>query len=305
MRVLVAIVLVISLNTLVSCGGSSSTPAQNTGAMSGNWQLNLVQGFPAPTTQISVGGFLVQSNNTLTGSVQGPTIIGGTGTTPCGGISPFVGTISGQKVSFSLNPGGTEFDFTGTISSDSRSMSGSYQALGGACLGVPTSGTWTGTLVPPLNGGFTGTLVSTQYMPALTGLSAVPGVPISVSGSFTQSPNNGASNASITGTIAAVGYPCFKTAYLSGTINGQNVYLNVYDYSGVQIGALGEPGAQGHFGSPATVVLGPTGISLRGSDVAGLLLGSTNGFAPSCPTIQGPFGPISGDDDTVSFNLSL
>ena len=304
MRALVTIALVILLCTLVSCGGSSSIQPQNTGAMTGNWQLNLKQDYPKPGAQISVGGFLVQANTSLTGSVQGPTIISGTGVrTPCGGISPFVGTISGRNVTFSLNPGGTQFDFTGIISSDSRSMSGSYQALGGACLGIPTSGTWTGTLVPPLNGSFTGTLVSTLYMPTLTGLSPDPGVPISVSGSFTQSSNNGASNASITGTITAVGYPCFRTAYLSGTINGQNVYLNVFDYSGVQIGTLGLPGAQGIAGTPATVALGPTGVILQGAGEAGLSLG--NGAAPSCPTIQGPFGPVSGDVDTVNLNFSF
>jgi len=287
----------------MSCGGQSSTPPESTGAMTGNWQLSLVEGYPPPGTQISVGGFLVQSNNSLTGSVQGPTIVGGNGTTPCGGISPFVGTISGRNVTFSLNPGGTQFDFTGVISSNSRSMSGSYQALGGACLGVSTSGTWTGTLVPPLNGTFSGTLVSTLYLPTLTGLAQDPGVPISVSGSFTQSSNDGASNASITGTITAVGYPCFKTAYLSGTINGQNVYLNVFDYTGVQIGTLGLPGTLGTSGTPATVVLGSSGVSLQGTGQGGLSLG--NGAAPSCPTIQGPFGPVSSDIASVNFNISL
>lgn len=308
MRVVAAIALVISLCALVSCGGSSSPAPQNTGLMTGNWQLNLTEGFPPPATQISVGGFLVQSNNSVTGSVQGPTIVGGSGTAPCGGISPFVGTISGQNISFSLNPGGTEFDFTGTVSSNGQTMSGSYQALGGACLGVPTSGTWTGTQVPPLSGSFTGTLVSTEYMPAYTGLLGSSGIPISVSGSFTQSPNNGASNASLTGTITAVGYPCFKTAYLSGTINGQNVYLDVYDYSGVQIGTLGVPGAQGHFGTPATVVLGSTGVSLQGSSLANSGLSLGNGTAPSCPPIYKPDGSgviVSGDTADVNFNFSF
>jgi len=309
-KVAVAIALVISLCALVSCGGSSSPAPQNTGLMTGNWQLNLTEGFPPPATQISVGGFLVQSNNSVTGSVQGPTIVGGSGTAPCGGISPFVGTISGQNISFSLNPGGTEFDFTGTVSSNGQTMSGSYQALGGACLGVPTSGTWMGTQVPPLNGSFTGTLVSTEYMPAYTGLLGSSGIPISVSGSFTQSPNNGASNASLTGTITAVGYPCFKTAYLSGTINGQNVYLDVYDYSGVQIGTLGVPGSGGIAGSatPATVVLGPTGVSLQGSAIANSGLSVGNGTAPSCPPIYKPDGTgtiVSGDTADVNFNFSF
>jgi hypothetical protein len=300
-RVLFALGLLAWSFVLVGCGGSSSTPSQNTGVMTGNWQLNLSQGFPPPKGSLSAGGWLIQSNNTLTGSFQGPTIVTGSGTAPCGGVGPFSGTISGTKVTFSLNPGGTEFDFIGVISPDSQSMSGSYQALGGVCLGVPTSGTWTATLVPPLNGSFTGTLTDSTYMTALTGLN--PPEPIAVTGSFTQTNNAGASNASITGTITAAGYPCFTTAYLSGTINGQNVYLNVFDYSGVQIGTLGVPGIAGIAGTPAVVASGRSiGVSLQGTGQAGLSLG--NSVAQPCPTVAQSNGTsLSGDVSTVTLTI--
>jgi len=196
---------------------------------------------------------------------------------------------------FSLNPGGTVFNFTGAIASDSQSMSGSYQALGGACFSNPTSGTWTATLIPSLHGSFTGTLMS-QYMATLNGASGP--VPISVSGSITQSSNAGSATASVTGTITAVNYPCFATASMVGTISGQNVYLNLYDYSGTQIGTLGYSGGPGSVGNPATVQVATSGISLvdTASNGSGL-------FVESCPAIQTSNAPISTDNASVTLNF--
>ena len=300
MRVLASVSLLILVCTLISCGGSSAAP-QNSGPLTGNWQLNLVQNFPTPQTTLSAAGFLVQSTNGLTGSVQGPAVVSSNGSGECGGVGPLTGTISGQSVTFSLNPGATVFNFTGVISTDNQSMSGSYQALGGACFGNPTSGTWTASLVPPLTGNFTGTLTGSNYMSVLTGVT--PPAPINVSGSLTQSSNAGASNATLTGTITAVGYPCFTTAYLTGTINGQNVYLNVFDYSGVQIGTLGVAGVVGSFlGTPAVVTSGSTGISLAGTGQGGLSLG--NAGVPPCPPIAQSSGSnLTGDTTTITLTL--
>lgn len=273
---------------LVGCGGSSSTPAA-TGALSGNWQVNLVQNYPLPVTPLSVSGFVVQSNDTLTGSVEVPTV----GTLfHCGGVSPLNGTISGQTVTFSVNEGGTVEEFTGTLGADGTSMTGSYQAVGGACFpGTATTGTFTSFLVPPLTGNFTGTIDS-QYMELLTGASEA--VPVNVSGSFSQSSNAGASNATLTGTITAANYPCFTTATVTGTISGQNVYLDLYGYNGEQIGTLGTPaGGAGSNPSPATVVVSSTGISLTAPSPGfflGAFLGGTAGTVGPCPAI-GPSPP--------------
>lgn len=289
---------------LAACGGSSSTPAA-TGALSGNWQINLVQNYPLPTTQLSVSGFVVQSDNNLSGNVEVPST-SATYLFHCGGVAPLTGTVSGQSVTFSLSVGGTVEEFSGTLGADGTSMTGSYQAVGGACFpGTSTTGTFTSLLVPPLNGNFTGTIDS-LYMETLTGATAA--VPVTVSGSFTQSPNAGGSNATLTGTITAVNYPCFTTATMTGTISGQNVYLDLYGYNGEQIGTLGQPaGGAGNIPSPATVVISSTGLSLVDTSTAGLTLGviTNNGASGPCPPLQNPnVGPaIVGDDANVSFTF--
>jgi len=258
-----------------------------------------MQQYPYPPTALSVSGFLAASNGSLTGSVQGPTILGSNGTHNCGGVGPVTGTITGQNVTFSINPGGTVFNFTGVISSDNTSMSGDYQALSGACY-VPeaTTGTWTAVLVPPMNGSFTGSLSNSAYMSLLTGVS--PPAPIAVSGTFAQSTNAGASNASLTGTITAVGYPCFTTATVTGTVSGESVILSVFGYDGSQIGVLGT--ASG----PATAAPGSSGLTLDTVGTTGpLTLGKTSATTTvgPCPPLNGGSGNTIGDSTDVAFTF--
>lgn len=298
-RTLAIALLALPCLILAACGRGSSSPTTASGPLSGNWQMNLLQVDPSPQKALSVSGFLAQAKDVLTGSVQGPTITNQSGVTNCAGIALVAGTINGQNVTFSVNPGGTVFSFTGVISTDNTSMSGSYEAQGGACFTRPTTGTWTATLVPPLNGTFSGTLADSTYMSLLTGVN--PPAPIAVSGTFTQSSNAGASNATLTGTITAIGYPCFTTVSLSGTISGQNVYMDVFDYSGVQIGTLGVPGAAGIAGTPATVVPSSNSLSLTGSGQAGLALGASG--VPPCPALNGNGTNVTTDTTTVAFTL--
>ena len=297
-RTLAIALLALPCLILAACGGGSSSNATS-GPLSGNWQMNLLQVDPAPQKALFVSGFLEQSSDALTGSVQGPTITNQSGVTNCAGTALVAGTISGQNVTFSVNPGGTVFSFTGIISADNTAMSGTYEAQGGACFTRPTTGTWTAALVPPLNGTFTGTLSDSTYMSLLTGVD--PPAPIAVSGTFTQSTNAGASNATLTGTITAVGYPCFTTASLSGTISGQNVYMNVFDYSGVQIGTLGVPGVAGIAGTPATVVPSSASLSVTGSGQSGLSLGASG--VPPCPALNGNGTNVTTDTTSVAFTL--
>ena len=278
---------------LTACGGgnSSSTPAG--GPLTGNWQLNLVQEYPRPQTLLSVSGFLVEANNALTGSVQVPSVAS---QNHCGGVSSLTGTVSSQSVALSVNEGGSVLGFTGTISSDGKSMAGSYVAEGGSCFNISTTGTWTALLIPPLNGNFTGTLTSSSYMSLLTGVT--PPAPIAVSGTINQGANAGASNATLTGTITAVGYPCFSSATMSGTISGQNVYLNIFDYKGDQIGTLGQPsGSAGTPGFPATVVINGSAVSLVDANIDGLFLGIFTGTGES-----GPCPPINNGSSTQTFD---
>jgi len=283
---------------LTGCGSNSSGRQANAGGMSGNWQLNLVQNYPKPKTELSVSGFMAQSSSSLSGSFQIPALsLTSSSAAQCGGPGPLNGSVNGNTVAFAVNAGGTTFSFTGTISA--TSMSGSYQALAGPCLSTDATGTWTASLVPPLNGNFTGTLSGSPYMAALTGVD--PPAPITVSGSFTQSSNAGGSNASLSGTITASGYPCFTNAYLSGTISGQNVYLGVYNYNGLQIGTLGVPGLPGVAGTPAIVAGGSQGTTLTGTGQAGLSLGNTG--ASPCPALQQNGTSLTNDTTDVAFTL--
>ena len=306
MRILPITLLASLLITSAACGGGQSSPQAN-GPLTGNWQLNLVQNYPAPQTQLAASGFLVESSDGLTGSVVGPTIASANGTHDCGGVGPVTGTISEQNVTFSLSPGGTVFNFTGTISSDNASMAGSYQATGGACfVQAGTTGTWTASLIPPLNGSFTGQISGSSYMALLTGVNPPP--PIAVSGSITQTTNEGGGSATLTGTIIAVGYPCFSNGSLTGTISGQNVYLDIYDYNGAFIGTLGQPsGSAGTPGSPATVVVSPSGISLVDTSDVGLFLGTFTGVGvvgPCPPIFNAVLGATqTNDSGSVALNL--
>jgi hypothetical protein len=277
---------------LTACGSSSAKPATN-GPLTGNWQVTMLQQYPKGPQTLGISGFLVQADDALTGSVNGPTTLSNNGsTTTCGGTAQISGTISGQSVTFSEDIGGTTYSFTGTISSDNQSMSGDFEAPAGACFTEPTTGTWNAFLVPPLNGSFTGTLVS-SYEGAFLGLPPGETAPVKVSGSFIQSSNAGSSAATITGTINATDYPCFSTATASGTISGQNVYFVVYGYDGEAIGTFGQPpSSAGILSSTAS------GTALTGS----MNLGSQGEFGPSgpCPSID---GQIYDDSIQVSLNF--
>ena len=299
-RVLATTALAFLLLISASCGGSSASSKGNDpqsgiiGPLSGNWQLILLQQEPTPATELLVSGFLQESNNTFSGSVSGPNIVNSSGTLNCGGVSQLTGTANGKNVTFSMSPGGTVFTFTGTISGDYLSMSGDYQAQGGACFTAPLVGTWNAFLIPPLNGSFTGTLSNSSYMADLTGIS--PAAPISVSGTMTQSPNIGASNATLTGTISATGYPCFSTVSVSGTISGQNVILSVFGYNGSQIGVLGSPA------TPAIVSSTPNGPLLSNGDLSLGKATATTVVGP-CPALNVGSGSTVTDSTVVSFSF--
>jgi hypothetical protein len=294
-RTFATALLLAALLTLIACGGTSSTSSAASGPLAGNWQMVLLP-YPQTNGSLSVSGFLAETNNTLTGSVQVPPL---GQNDRCGGVASLTGTVSGQNVTFSVDEFGTTVNFTGTISSDNVSMSGDFQGMGGACQTTPTTGTWNAFLIPSLTGNFTGTINST-YMELLQGLQNP--VPVAVSGSLSQGTNAGTSNATLTGTITAVGYPCFTTASLTGTISGQNVYLQIYDYNGEQIGRIGTPSSSenGSGAAPATVVVDSTGFSLLDTDPDGLFLG-INTPGP-CPPISP--GPLTIDNGPVAFTFN-
>lgn len=282
MRTLASTSLAFFLLALAACGGGSAPPPTTGTSLTGNWQLDLLQEEPRPQTPLSISGFLVDSSNALTGSVEVPAVAAHNN---CGGIGSVTGSISGQNVTIAVDEAGTTLNFTGTLSPDGTSMSGDYQGPGGGCYTTPTTGTWNGFLIPSLSGNFTGT-INSSYMQILQG--AKTPVPVAVTGSITQSTNAGTGNATLTGTISASGYPCFSNASLSGTISGQNVYLNIFGYNGVQIGTLGQPGTVGAPNSPATVVVQSGKVSLIDTSNSGFFLGAAVGNG----TVVGPCPPL-------------
>jgi hypothetical protein len=232
---LLAIVLVLVL-ILSSCGGgSSSNPA---GALSGNWQMTMQ---PVRTrVPVSQSGFLVQQKSSLTGSMIA--------TDACAGASPVTGTLSGSTVNLTVNQFGAALTMTGTVSADNASMGGSYSISEGSCRTADT-GTWTASLVKPVQGSFHGTI--TSNVPPLLGNT------YQVTGSLTQGANTGSSNTDLTGVITAVNYPCFSTANVRGTISGQNVLLTFFDpATGNKVGSV--PGLLQSF---ATLSLDATTLS--------------------------------------------
>jgi hypothetical protein len=280
----VKILLTASLALLVlitaGCGSSANTTPVETGALTGNWQFNLSQEVPRPPTTVSISGFLQQSETNLAGSVSVPQAPSGS----CGGVVALTGVANGQNVNFSVNQNGTVLTFVGTIDFSTTSMSGTYSGPAGSCFNKATSGTWSAFLVPSISGSFTGNLANSQYMEELTGQN--PPTPIAVSGTLTQSPNTqGGSNASVTGTITATGYPCMSSGTLVGTVSGQNLILDVYSYEGEQIGYLGG----GNSGSPVTICSSNNPACTTSSSSSGISLSGP--FALGGTSTAGSFGP--------------
>lgn len=270
MRILLAAWVASVTLILAGCGGGSASgaadPAAQGGALSGNWQLVLKEGVPKNPPQLSVSGFLLQSQNSFQGSVELPGD-GASGQQNCAGVGTVSGTLNGQQVTFSINEGGSTLTFSGVMASDG-SMSGDYEGPGGSCLAKATTGTWSAVQVPPLNGSFSGMITNSSYMALATGLSTDQIPPIPVTATFTQSSNIGASNATISGMLNASNYPCFSSAYVTGTISGSNVVLSVFGFDGTLIGTLGTSVV------PATVTGTSGNLSLTTVTPASLFLGA-------------------------------
>ena len=179
MRKLGTVLLATTFLSFAGCGGSSSSSSSSVNT--NNWQFSLIQEEPRPQTTLPVTGFLNQSKSAISGSMVVPT---STQNGKCGGVAIVDGTIDGHNVAINLNEGGTIINLTGSLSSDGKSMTGSYSGIGGGCFTAPTTGTWSAEQVPPLNGNFTGTLSNSTYMTLLTGIQ--PPAPINATGHLTQ-----------------------------------------------------------------------------------------------------------------------
>ncbi len=225
------------LLALLACGGGGG--GATSGPLTGNWEITLQRhGLPQPATYT---GFLIQNGSSITGSV----ILGDA----CSGVGSVTGTVNGQNLTLDINEFGQDVSLIGSMPAGSGPIGGQFSTPAGACTAPYTStGTWSAVPVPPLNGNFTGVFSSTAD-------NGPP--PVNVTGTVTQGPNTGASNATLSGTITATSAASsfcsyLTTATITGTISGEVVTLNLYGPDGALISQI----------SAATIT--PDGTSLTG-----------------------------------------
>jgi len=269
-----ASVLLTSLAVLTACGGSSSP--QNSGpALAGNWQILLTPSDQVAFQSRTLSGFTQQTGSNLTGSVtflipntQNPSA------PPCAGAAPLTGKIDGQNVNLSVSQNGQMLTLTGASSSDS-SLSGTYTSAAGSCEPAE-SGSWTATLIQPINGAFQGVFHSVS-----SNSYSLQDKDFQITGNLIQGQNIGATSATLTGTITAANYQCFSTASLNGTVSGSTVRLSIIGVSGLQVGEIGAAvGSQ----TPGGATLSPDGLTLLG--VNNLGTGYFTGNSKACPFVN-------------------
>ena len=274
-------VLLVLVLAEMGCGGRASSPAPSA-SLSGNWQFNIYPN--KSTTPQSESGFLLQSKD----SVSGDLAVQPTATRNCSGVAPLSGTVSGSNVTLSINEFGSVLSLLGSASSDLSSMSGSYTASDNVC-GNPTTGSWTAVQVMPLTGTFSGTLTSTSTNSPLAGNS------YQVSGSLTQGPNTGTSDAELVGFMAIDNYPCLSTAQVRGLISGQNVTLSLFGPDGSLAAQL--PQVVGNFATTASVA-GKTELCAGNNSVCGAAQDNpSSGYVIANPAkCQGVTFPLNGQE---------
>jgi len=229
---------------LMLCGCSNHVPdvPQSGPQLSGNWQFTVANPPDQSFAGGLQGGFLVQNNNSLSGSVA---LSISDGSSVCNsGSAAITGTISGQNVTFTAVAGTQTFTFTGSVSTDNSTMAGIYSSTAGtngtACGTAQTNLAWSANFVPPLVGAIQGNFHSTG------GSSGLMNQQFPVTGLISQAENSGESSAIVTGTLTFVDpvsllsvYPCIDTVTVNGRISGNNVTLQLMGSDGATVGQIG------------------------------------------------------------------
>jgi hypothetical protein len=222
---------------LSACGGGSPNQSQTTGSIAGNWQFAMA----APSDNSFIGGiqggFLLQRNGSLTGSVTYSVLLppqqqGGSPTLCNSGSGTVTGTISGQTTTLTVVAGPQIYTLTGTVSTGGSTIMGSYASTDGNGCGTAQTGLqWSATSVPSVTGAIQGNFHS-SLNPVLRNQD------FPVSGSLLQGENIGASNATVTGTLTFESYPCLSTASVNGQISGDFVTLQIVAPNGLNVGEI-------------------------------------------------------------------
>lgn len=241
------LVILVTSGLLMLCGCSTHRPdiPQPGPQLSGNWQFTVAN----PPDQSFLGGlqggFLVQNDNALTGSVA--FAISGSPASICNsGSAAVTGTISGQNVILTAVAGTQTFTLTGSVSTDNSTLIGTYNSTSGTAADGTVCGTaqenlpWTASYVPPLVGSIQGSFHSTG------GAAGLANQLFPVTGLISQAENTGQSSAAVTGTLTFVDpvsqlsvYPCVDTVTLTGNISGNTVTLQLIGSNGSNLGQIG------------------------------------------------------------------
>jgi hypothetical protein len=209
--------------------------------LSGNWQFTVAN----PPDQSFVGGleggFLLQNNSSLSGSVAFS--ISSSSVANCSnGSAAIAGTITGQNLTFTAVAGSQTFSFTGSISLDNSTMIGTFDSTAGSagCGTAQTGLAWSAKFIPPLVGAIQGNFHSTG------GSSGLMNQQFPVTGLISQAQNTGQSSAVVTGTLTFVDpvsllslYPCIGTLNVNGNISGNTVTLRLSGTDGADVGQIG------------------------------------------------------------------
>jgi len=292
------VILLAGVALTSSCGTGASNSSQHAGPLSGNWQFTMT---PPPDNSFQggiQGGFLLQSKGAVGGQVAySITLPSQPGTYCNSGSATVTGTVNGQNVMLTALAGSETFALTGTLSSNSSTMTGTYTSDGQGCGNAQTGLQWSATSVPSVSGAVQGSFHSGQQSPT----SSLVNEDFPVTGFLVQSPNIGASSATVTGTLNFQGYPCVDTASVNGEISGNSVILDIIAANGLSIGQIGaRPGTSGAkqvtFKSTAaggSILLGANGYSLAtkqclSGDIGNVCLGLGNAVACSQPVTLSP-----------------
>jgi hypothetical protein len=302
---LAALTLTLTL-MLCACGGGGASSEQQTSVsatLAGNWQFTMAPQTNGSSTTFSgglQGGFLLQSNGSITGQTV-YSITSSTSTTgPCNsGSAPVTVAISGQNVTVTEVAGTQTFTLTGTLSSNGSTMTGTYtstagKAPDGSPCGYAVKGlSWSAVSVPSISGSIQGSFHSTNQ------LSGLGNQDFAVSGSLTQGQNIGASNATVSGTLVFTDpatnlsdYPCFSTAAVNGQISGNSVILQIIGFNGAEIGQIGAPPASPTGVNPVTYKSVQGGYILQGAGPSYMVATNNCPGSLSDTTLAGDSGNI-------------
>jgi hypothetical protein len=173
MRTLLAVIAITAIASLSAClpgpgdifGGGGGSPA----SVSGKWSIMLTSSHGS-TNDVDLEANFSQSTGAI--SAAQAVILS---SSPCEFGTDFIqGTVKGSTVSFTLafGTGHPTASFSGSVSSDGLSMSGTYKLPSGDCS-PSDSGTWAATKFGDSSASYSGQVVSAVTNTTITVLAAV------------------------------------------------------------------------------------------------------------------------------------